>query len=101
MTEITLKDEKKSSHLTATSTLRNLNTDRFVFTHFFFLFVLCFVVGVIFLHSTINLWNYQTNEDVLMNLLELATHGFNLGTKDGKTWDSYVVTLSNASFHRI
>jgi len=74
-------DENKSgkSRLSsAKSTFRILAIDRFVLTHFFLIFFVSFAIGILFLHSTLTLWQWQTNEEALIMTLESATHGLDL-----------------------
>merc|ERR1711962_901444 len=72
-------DENKSvvgARLSASATLRKLAIDRFVLTHFFLIFFVSFIIGVVFLHSTITLWQWSMNEDTIMDILQTATNGF-------------------------
>ena len=64
------------THLSTCGTLRKLTIERFVLTHFFFVFFVSFIIGVMFLHSTTTLWQWSINEDTMMDILLTATNGF-------------------------
>ena len=64
------------TRISACGTLRKLTIERFVLTHFFFVFFVSFTIGIMFLHSTTTLWQWSMNEDTMVDILLTATNGF-------------------------
>ncbi|XP_057308853.1 uncharacterized protein LOC130647124 [Hydractinia symbiolongicarpus] len=93
------RSKKSLPALSTAAKLKKLTIDRFVLAHFFLLFFVSFVIGVLFLHSTITIWEFQTNEEALLSTLESATHNFDWSRVKANT-NTLSVTLSkNETFN--
>jgi len=84
MSDASTSQNNKSAgaRLSASATFKKLALDRFVLTHFFLIFFVSFIIGIVFLHSTITLWQWSMNEDTIMDILQTATNGFTAPDKD-------------------
>jgi len=47
-----------------------ISLDRFVLAHFFLIFFVSFAIGIVFLHSTMTLFNWEMSENSVIDILQ-------------------------------